>query len=86
MLYTVTDIVIFAVAASAVKVLTEDITEPPSVFTDEAEEEPYTWLLFLRARTLILYVVFGVSPVIAFEAVVPSVVLKFVQVEPPSIE
>ena len=74
-MYTVTDIVIFAVAASAVKALTEDITEPPSVFTEEAAEEPYTWLVFLRARTLILYVVFGVSPVIAFEAVVPLVVL-----------
>ena len=40
MLYTVTDIVIFAVAASAVNALTEEITEPPSVFTDEVEEVP----------------------------------------------
>ena len=53
-MYTVTDIVIFVVAASAVNALTEDITEPPSVFTEEAAEEPYTWLVFLRARTLIL--------------------------------
>lgn len=40
MLYTVTDIVIFAVALSAVKVLIEEITEPPSVFTDDAAEVP----------------------------------------------
>ena len=40
MLYTVTDIVISAVALSAVKVFTEEITEPPSVFTDDAAEVP----------------------------------------------
>ena len=40
MLYTVTDIVISAVALSAVKVLIDDITEPPSVFTDDAAEVP----------------------------------------------
>ena len=39
-LYTVTLIVIFAVALSAVKLLTDDITDAPSVLIVEADEVP----------------------------------------------
>jgi mannose/fructose/N-acetylgalactosamine-specific phosphotransferase system component IIC len=85
-LYTVTDIVIFAVLASAVNVFIEENTEPPSVFIDDAEEVPYTSFELLRARTFILYVVFGVSPVILLLALVPLVVLKFVHEVPLFVE
>ena len=40
MLYTVTDITRLAVAASAVNVFTDDITEPPSVLIVVVPEEP----------------------------------------------
>ena len=40
--YTVTFMMIFTVAASAVRAFTELMTAPPSVLTDTADEVPYT--------------------------------------------
>ena len=50
--YTVVLILILTVEASAVRVDTLPMVEPPSVLVDTALEVPYTWLDFFLARTL----------------------------------
>ena len=45
-------ILILTVVASAVKVETLSMVEPPSVLVDTALDVPYTWLDFFLARTL----------------------------------
>ena len=83
--YTVVLLLILTVAASAVRVDTLPMVEPPRVLVETALEVPYTWLDFFLARTLTEYVVFGVSEESVVFALVPAVVENCVQFVPPSV-